>query len=119
LIEKYGEQPWILQAMEVVRGGIENAIRQLRGPAPAGNMNTFAGGAQYQHPPRSAEEIKADMAERRRTQPDQFAQAFEEEAEEHDDLFARLSRTIGLEPEEVPVETTDERHSGGEMPWVF
>jgi len=106
--------------MEVVRGGVQNAIQQLSGTAVPGNMASFNEGADYVHPARTAAEIKADMAARR--QAPSFAQVFEEEAVNQDDAFARLTRTIGpqlTEPEEQENATTEQRDVSSKVPWVF
>ncbi len=116
LVEKYGEAPWILQAMEVVRGGIENCIRQLSGTAVPHNNASFNEGARYVHPARSADEIKADMAARRQN-ANSFAEVFQEEAKGGDDLFDRLSRTIGAE-EEIPNAATNKPDNSSSMPWL-
>ena len=118
LVDHYGEQPWILQAMEVVRGGLQNAIPQLRNAAPAGNMESFQNGAGYVMPPRTAEEIKQDMAAQRAAKPEEFAATFEQEAAEQDSLFARLTQTIGLEPEETPDAGPEHRDDSSSVPWL-
>ena len=108
--------------MEIVRGGIQNGIQTLSGAAVPGNMASFNQGATYVHPARTADEIKADMAARRQQQPEQtFAEVFAEEAAEHDDIFARLSRTVGLpeEAEEQPNAATHEPNHTDPLPWVF
>lgn len=125
MITKYGEAPWILQAMEVVRGGVQTAIEQLSGQSVPGNMASFREGAGYVLPARTAAEIKDDMAARRQAQPQQFAQVFAEEAADQDDVFARLSRSFGMPPvdpevqQEVEHETAGQPDVSGEMPWVF
>ena len=106
--------------MEVVRGGVQNAIQQLSGAAVSGNMASFNEGAGYVHPARTADEIKADMAARR--QAPSFAQVFEEEAVDQDDAFARLTRTLGPEltdQEEQENATTEQRDVSSEVPWMF
>ncbi len=104
--------------MEAVRGGIENSIRQLSGAPPPGNMASFKEGAGYVHPARTADEIKADMAARRQS-AQTFEQVFTEEASENDDLFAKLSRTIGDPLPEVTNATTKQSDDDSPVPWVF
>jgi len=60
----YPGNPAIPQVQTMIAEAVQRAINQLiETPPPAGNTHTFKQGARYVHPPRTAEEIKATMAQ--------------------------------------------------------
>lgn len=133
MINEYGEVPWLLQIVEMIQAGVDRGIKQLSGPAPRMNAEGFDNQQpHYMQPPRTADQIKADLAERRQKQPEQVMEAWREEDAEQTDVFARLSTAIGLPVEEEPTapklilpptveqddEGTKQRNDGHSVPWV-
>ncbi len=53
---KHGEQDWILQVAESVRGAVDLGIKQLGSSSVSGNSMPISHGAQYSFPPRMTQE---------------------------------------------------------------
>lgn len=61
LIETHGHQPWIHQAVEVVRHGLDSAIGQFFGrDLVQANADRLGGGHGYTQPARTREELLSD-----------------------------------------------------------
>lgn len=106
LVTRYGQFPWILQVMEMVRMGVDRGVKQLAGgPGPVQNSDAFveAGPANpYTHQARTSPEdiaqINAQAAQQAHqpTVPAQLqpqAQQAQEAADAgRQDLFAQLAQ---------------------------
>ncbi len=65
LVQEFGQQPWILQAMAAVQEAVQNCIQNLSGTvAPVMNADALVPGAGgYAMPARTREELQASSAQ--------------------------------------------------------
>ncbi len=106
LVEKYGQQPWILQCMTGIQECVQNSVQMLSGAAPQANALGLAQGGQYTQPARTAEELKATqhlVADSRTVTPAAAQQvAAQEQANQalangQLDMFAQLQQQAGMQ----------------------
>lgn len=106
LVERYGQQAWILQCMNAIREAVQNSIEMLSGQAPQANGLSLAQGGQYQFAARTREELQATQqlvadngqVSGASVQQQQAAhQADAAMAAGNVDMFAQLQRAAGMQ----------------------
>lgn len=110
LVEKFGNQQWILQCMTGVQQCVENSIQMLSGQAVQGNNLGLGRGGQYAFPARTSQELQATQDQAAvggavsaaSAKQQQFAdqsngKATQAMAEGNVDMFAQLQKSAGLQ----------------------
>jgi hypothetical protein len=106
LVEKYGQQQWILQCMNGIQECVQNSVQMLSGAAPVHNAVGLAQGGRYTHPARTAAEIQATQEQAAvagmvsPAAPGQAVAAGQAEqalADGQLDMFALLQKQAGLQ----------------------
>ena len=105
LVEKYGQQPWILQCMTGIQECVQNSVQMLSGAAPVGNAMGLGQGGQYSHPARTREELQATqhlVADQATVSPASVqvaaqAQANQALANGNLDMFSQLQQAAGMQ----------------------
>lgn len=106
LVKEFGQQGWILQAMEACREAVQNCIEMLSGaPAPTMNNQPLGAGGKYAFPARTAQELQASASEASHSghvsqahaaQAQLAAQADQAMANGELDMFAQLQQQANL-----------------------
>ena len=106
LVEKYGEQTWILQCMTAIQEAVQNSVQMLSGAAPVQNAQALRLGGQYSHPARTAQELQASQSEAaingtvsaaNARQQAMASQAEASLAAGNVDMFEKLQRAAGMQ----------------------
>ena len=106
LVEKYGQQSWILQCMTGIMECVQNSVQMLSGAAPVGNAMGLGQGGQYSHAARTREELQATqhlVADQATVSPASVhqvqagIQADAAMAAGNVDMFAQLQRAAGMQ----------------------
>jgi hypothetical protein len=106
LVKEFGQQGWILQAMDACREAVQNCIQMLSGSqAPTMNNQPLGQGGQYGFPARTAQELLASadqvahagkVSAAHVAQQNLAAQADQALAAGELDMFAVLQQQAGL-----------------------
>lgn len=106
LVEKYGQQAWILQCMNGIQECVQNSVEMLSGQAPQANALGLHQGGQYQFAARTAAELQAtqdqaavggQVSPATVQQQQAAAQADQAMAAGNVDMFAQLQRAAGMQ----------------------
>lgn len=129
LVESYGRQPWILQAMEAVQAGVDRAIRQLGGGQQVqANMDPFAQGDEYRFPARTAQELRQTpqiAADQREVDPlATFEQLHDPAARQlgappPDEFVSDTGLTLPPEKEAPHGQGSDDGDGDRDLHWLF
>ena len=127
LVEKYGQQPWILQCMTAIQEAVQNSVEMLSGSPPVGNGLGLGQGGQYQFAARTAAELQAtaDQAavggsvspanQRQQVAGEQAEAAL---ASGNVDMFTQLQRAAGLQ-DPATGQVADTKHEPTTDEWLI
>lgn len=130
LVQEFGQQQWILQAMSAVQNAVQNCIENLSGTmAPVVNAEPLGQGGQYAFPARTAAELQESAAEAahagqvsvaREAQVAHAAQADIALANGQLDMFAVLQKQAGLQdPASQGMPPTEASSEPGSDEWIL
>lgn len=131
LVEKYGNQPWILQCMTGIQECVQNSVQLLSGAAPQVNALAIRQGGQYTQPARTAQELRATQhlaAESAAVTPAAAQQvAAQEQANQalengNLDMFAQLQEAAGMQDPatgQVAPQPTEALSEPGSDEWIL
>ena len=131
LVEKYGQQAWILQCMTGIQECVQNSVHMLSGSAPIQNQMPIRQGGRYTQPARTAQELQATMAlaadsgQVSRAAPQQREMANQADtalANGDLDMFAVLQRQAGLQDPatgQVAPQQQEAQNEPGSDEWIL
>lgn len=130
LVQKFGQQAWILQAMTAIQEATQNCIENLSGTmGPVVNNNPLGQGGQYAYPARTAEELRSSSAAAAHAGQVSAAQAAQKaHADQADialangqlDMFAVLQEQAGLQdPASQGMPPTETPNEPGSDEWIL
>ncbi len=129
LVEEFGQQTWIMQAMDAVKEAVQNCIDNLSGTvAPVTNAQPLGQGGQYLFNARTAPEIRAtadaaahqgQVSQARSGQLEKVGQADQALADGKTDVYAMLQQQAGMQdPASQGAPPTEDADVSGSDGWI-